>query len=80
MQLRHSFNLLVHCDLSSPALEFDRSNGILQVPTVYLQKYYTAFSCSKGVADLYMSYIFSPGNRLFLSLRNRYVLNASNAC
>ncbi|KAL0050186.1 hypothetical protein WJX82_006057 [Trebouxia sp. C0006] len=33
MQLSHSFNLLVHCDLSSPALEFDKSNGILQVTT-----------------------------------------------
>ncbi|KAL0041357.1 hypothetical protein WJX79_000663 [Trebouxia sp. C0005] len=33
VQQQHSFNLLVHCDLSSPALEFDQSNGILQVTT-----------------------------------------------
>ncbi|KAL0042322.1 hypothetical protein WJX77_009053 [Trebouxia sp. C0004] len=33
MQQRHSFNLLVHCDLSSRTLEFDKSNGILQVTT-----------------------------------------------
>ena len=62
MQLNHSFNLLVHCDLSSPALEFDKSNGILQVPSAYLQQYCTAVSCSKGVADLYL-YCLSPGSQ-----------------
>lgn len=62
MQLSHSFNLLVHCDLSSPALEFDKSNGILQVPSASLQKYCTAVSCRKGVADLHL-YCLSSENR-----------------
>lgn len=47
MQQRHSFNLLVHCDLSSPALEFDKSNGILQVPLASLQAYCTAFHAAR---------------------------------